>query len=383
MNTTAPGEILKQNRPKLRPVVFILVAIGVAAAVFAMVWRTAPDPQQMLDQAAYACETYPARGLPLVEASIQAAGGRFTEAQLVKCRLLVQLDRAEDAAKCFSAIADWPERERAKWLPRLEELVATEFELVEEKQALEHCEKFAQLAPESPIPWLISASIYHLNAQPLRALEAYRKAFARQPAPKEMLRISFQIVTLELHTGEIPAARKQLDYLLKLAEDTSLLSDGDAEGFQVLEATVLYREQAAAAALQLLDQFLAKSPNSLSALLLRGTIYLDQRKFDEAVNDLNDVVRLNPFESKAHYKLGQAYLGLKQTENAQSHLDKSHQLTLVQVKILQLQEEYFNDPTNRQLTAKLAELNDQLGDKKMADYWRRNANRTHSPAKLP
>lgn len=355
----------------------ILMAVGSYVLISA---RNAARPRLLFDQADLVWPSDPVRALVLLDESIKVAGGQFAEAQLLKCRVLVKRGQIAGAAAEFSAIVDWPDDQRSQWISRLKDLVDTEYEAVEEKLALEHCEKFSQLVPESPVPWLISASILHMNSESLRALDAYRKAFACELPPKERLRISYQIVTLTLNAGDLPGARQQLGQLLKLEQslrssDKELVSEADEQAFQVLQASLLYREQSIPESLLALNKLLVKWPDSLGGRLLRGDIYLEQGRFEEAAEDLKHAVELNPFETRGHYKLGQAYLGLKRGEKARECLNRSHELTLLQVKIRQLQEEYFNDPTNAEVAKQLAELNTQRGSKGLADYWTRAASR--------
>ena len=183
--------------------------------------------------------------------------------------------------------------------PRLQELVQTEYELKQQHLAIVHCEKFAALVPESPIPWQISASIFHQAQRLQQAMDAYRQALSRDPDRQEKMRISYQIVLLTLHMGDISGARQQLDQLLKLAAGPPPPNDSDVASIGVLEAQVLYRESAVSAALEALDRVLSKWPESAGGRLLRGSIYLEQGKAEEALVDLTGAVEAFPFESQS------------------------------------------------------------------------------------
>lgn len=52
----------------------------------------------------------------------------------------------------------------------------------------------------------------------------------------------------------------------------------------------------------------------------RGRSYLDSGRMDDAVSELTEAVRLAPDHADAHYKLGLAYIGLRDHAGAQQEL---------------------------------------------------------------
>ncbi|MEO8493525.1 MAG: tetratricopeptide repeat protein [Planctomycetota bacterium] len=251
----------------------------------------------------------------------------------------------------------------------LRALVSLEYELEEYDAVLTYCQELAQLAPADSLPWLVSAGIYHENEQVSEALNAYRQALRRDLPAGEVSRVRYQIADLSLFIGDLPAARQAVDQLL--AEPPT------SPAIELLHARLLRNEGERREALIVVNRILSTNHDSPSALLLRGEIYLDDGQFVQAAEDLEQVIGSSPFDFRAHYKLAQAYLRSGEREKAQIHLAKSRQLTDIIGEIQVLLFQVRQDPSNRQLRLRLADLSDQQGDTETAEYWR------NSTADLP
>ena len=246
-------------------------------------------------------------------------------------------------------------------------LVSLEYELEEYDSVVIDCQELAQLAPDDPMPWLVSAGIYHENEQVSEALNAYRQALQRDLPAVEVSRVRYHIADLSLFIGDLDAARLAVDQLL--AESPPSLAA------PLLHARLLRNEGEPQEALIVVNRILSTDRNSPNALMLRGEIYLDEAQFAQAAVDLENVVRSHPFDYRAHYKLAQAYLRSGEAEKAQPHLVESRRLTEIIGEIQVLLYQVRQDPSNRQLRLRLAELNDEQGAAETAKYWRNSAAR--------
>lgn len=244
-------------------------------------------------------------------------------------------------------------------------LISLEYELEQFAAVLEHCQQLAKLVPEDAFAWLVSAGIYHENEQVAEALHAYRQALNRQLPANELRRVRYQIADLSMFMGDLPAAREAMDLLLAESQPSAEIL--------LLHARLLRSEGESREALEVVNRILAEDDKLSSAVKLRGEIYLDEGQFARAAEDLENVVRADPYDYQAHYKLAQAYLRIGQPEQAQIHLTQSRRLTEIisetQVLLFQVQQ----DPSNRQIQLRLAELSEQQGDAETAQYWRESA----------
>lgn len=105
--------------------------------------------------------------------------------------------------------------------------------------------------------------------------------------------------------------------------------------------------------------------------MLRGIVHLDIGEFEKAREDLGRVVTKDPFNKEAHYKLSQALLRLNKPQEAQRHLDISNRLTAAATEALNLVTQSDGKPIDQQRRQRLAELYEQLGQRELAEHWRR------------
>lgn len=61
--------------------------------------------------------------------------------------------------------------------------------------------------------------------------------------------------------------------------------------------------------------------------MVRGVLHLDAARFEQARRDFEAVIRQQPENREAHYKLSQAYRRLGRDDSAKKHLAISQKLT--------------------------------------------------------
>lgn len=243
--------------------------------------------------------------------------------------------------------------------------ISQQWELEDFSAVLIACEELSKLAPSDPMPWLVSAGIYHENERVAEALNAYQQALRRDPPATEIDRVRYHIADLSLFIGDLPTARQFIDQLLA--------SNPKSLEFALIHARLLRQESKPKEQLAVINQILSEDPDHHSAMMMRGENYMDSGLYSKALNDFSGAVYSNPFDYQAHYKLAQAYHRVGNTQKAEEHFAKSHHLTEIinqtQVLLFQVQQ----DPTNRQLRLQLANLSEQQGDQETAEYWRSSA----------
>jgi protein O-GlcNAc transferase len=215
--------------------------------------------------------------------------------------------------------------------------------------AMESLRRAIELLPGQPRPLYLLAEALELTGKRSEAIEQYRAAAALAPKDDAIL---FGLARALLTDGQIPAAESSFRQLLVLKPDSAPAQLGLAES--------LLRQQNAAEAADLLSDYLQKVPNdgharferaaalqdlsrfdeslreldrldegaapTAEALKLRGSIYLQQKKWAEAAASFEKGVASSPDDAQFHMWLGQAKMELHDYTAAQNELRRSLQL---------------------------------------------------------
>lgn len=398
MTNTPDGQSLEPIRPpRTTAIAWVLIAaiLTLAGIVVVLATQLRPSPEKQLAQALILETSDPHQALGLLDACIQASGGDSPDAQIVRCRVLLHLRRSEEAFASFQRLAR-PTEARSGELVRLahvahvagklsfaqrvfeaagpaalsdpvvlREWIDVVYQQEDRTETIRLCREYARLVPEEPFPWLVSASIHHENNSGSLAIDDYREALRRKLPESEAARVRFQLVSLLLERGDIPEARQHCDQLLKANVDAN--SD---ELVAIINAELLFREGDFEKSAKVVETVLKKNPESQVALMIRGFLKFESGNFPDAIEDLQGVVQKDPYNQRAHYKLGQALQKTQQTEAAAIHFRRSEELVKLSSEIMVVSNLLANQPGNRGLQLKLAELNEQRGNLREATRWR-------------
>ncbi len=193
-------------------------------------------------------------------------------------RSAAHLEKAESAAK---ALLQLPPKKKESYeaLIRLAQYKAERFREAElhdraremYEEALGYCEKALAIDPND-----VST---HLDR--IHILVGLRRLMTAEQRCNEVLKINDK-----LHEPKLIIARIRRD-------------SGDTEG-----------------ALKLLTEILVQKPTQIEAMLRRAEIYLDTQKYEEALADANEAIRLTHKNPYASYIRGCVYLQLKKLDQA-------------------------------------------------------------------
>ena len=397
----SPGRRLLANTRVRHAACFVGAAIVIATIALFVALRLRTSPDQLLAQALLVETSDPRQALSLLDANINHDArtndvrGHRSQSQVVRCRVLLILRRADEAAASFERIErvqDCPADELKRLahaahvagqlrlarrafeaagtavtskVDSLREMIEVLYALDDRAATIRHCREYARLVPEEAFPWLVAAGLHHENNSGSLAIEDYREALHRKLSDAEAARVRYQLVSLLMERGEIQEARQHCDQLLQASVDVN-----SNELVALINAELLYREGRSEPALSALNSLLAANPESLVALMIRGFLRFDAGDFALAIDDLQTVVRKDPFNQRAHYKLGQALQRIHQSDAAAIHLHRSEELITLSSEIMVTQNLLANTPDDDRLRLKLADLNEQRGDFKVAARWR-------------
>lgn len=392
MKATRPRPAEKRPRSARTRLVFLLATAVVGAA--ALYWQR-ERPRRLYEEAQRAFLAQPQAAERLLEQSVEAAGGNYPEAQLLRCRALGAMGRWDAAIGLFSMIEDSStcssrdllqlasEAQRAGFTQfaemaltaanrpgedqaeALEQLIRLEADQASPEAALKHCRQLQQVASEEPFAWLAEGRLQQQRKEALAASRAFREALRRSKSERQQAEIRVELVSSLMDAGDLAAARVEMDWLTARADAR--------DAIPLKEAYLLRLEGRLGDALEKVDRLLSQSPDSAAPLMLRGILYYDEGRFREAADDLARVVEIQPFNKEAHYKLGQAYQKLGENDKAAVHLSRSDELTQNALEALALEAQVRKEPANRAAAARLAELYERLGRVAEAESVRRRS----------
>ncbi len=324
----------------------LFVACGVlalsAATVGVFLWRPwLPAWERSYEQAQLLADSNPREAERLLQQSINEAGGRFGNAQLALCRLRGRQNRWKEAAvlladinlkDCQSQSLDRVGREAfasQKWVvaqPVLAELLHRESSDKRELLVLlkevygqlgrfgemrECVQQLTQLDPSDPKVWWALAQTSEQMGLNLDAIAAYRNVLKQDIPQDASILVIQKLLDLLVESGDVVAARNELNHLIALHGRQLECSLTEAELFRL--------EGRSQEALTSIEQYVADGGKSLRALMIRGLLRLESGDAELAAKDFENVTQRDPTYESAHFKLAETYRRLGRLELAQKH----------------------------------------------------------------
>jgi len=151
------------------------------------------------------------------------------------------------------------------------------------------------------------------------ARDLYSKVLLSFPQSSFVRDSVFFLAESELSLGDFAEAEKRYRTILSLYPDSAYR---EAASFRL--ADVAWRQKKGSAAVDMIDAFQKQFPAGAyrgSAVRLKGDIYLDQKRYDQAIVEYNRALGMLRDSSEiqaAHYGIGMAQLGLGRKQEATS-----------------------------------------------------------------
>lgn len=224
-------------------------------------------------------------------------------------------------------------------------------------QSLHAWSRVAELAPADPVPHRLMGLIYKDFEHWDTAVQMYRQSLHRggnQPDREQIL----------LEMAECQIKLQHLDDAL-----ATLAQCRPSPQRWTKEAECHYSAGRADEARRLVDQTLRQSPADLAALLLAGTLALQDGGAAVAADAFLRATIAYPKDHIAHYKLSQAYRRLGKDAQAKEQADIAEKLRQLRLEFSQLHATAAAEPDNANVRCRIGLLARQLDRSDLARVW--------------
>ncbi len=228
-------------------------------------------------------------------------------------------------------------------------------------EALGHLDKVRRLAPLDPRPVRLMALIhsdYELYAE---AVPFYEESLARDPDQPDREDLLTEMASCQVKV------RRYDDALATLARAAG------APGQRLLEAECRLALGQTDRARAVVEGVLADRPDDATALVLRGTIRLEDGDAAGAVEALTAAVRLQPRDYQARITLARALATVGRDEDARREQAEGETIRTLRAEFAELHQKAWDAPGDAAVRLRLAELADALGRPDLARVWREAA----------
>lgn len=229
-------------------------------------------------------------------------------------------------------------------------------------EAIHFLERTAELAPEDPRPHRLLGLINKDYERYDVAIPLYQESLRRDRHQADANDIRLELAACQT---------KQLKHRDALA---TLKGSPETKEVLILKAECHYAEGDIAIADSLLDAVLEADPDNLDALVLKGTLLLEEGDPKDAVATLKRATQKHPMDYLAHFKLHQAYVKAGDEAPAKAERDEAERIRLLRQEFALLHQEAWDNPEDRGVRLRLASMAQQLNRPDLAEVWLKSAN---------
>jgi tetratricopeptide (TPR) repeat protein len=241
-------------------------------------------------------------------------------------------------------------------------LAATYYDLGAVQHALGHLERVAQLDPEDPRPHRLLGLINKDYERYEEAVPCYRESLRRkadQPAAQEIKEeLAECLCRLQNHRGALE--------VLETSSHTTKTTTLAAECRHALGEIPSARD--------LLKDAFRSDASNLDALLLQGTMLMEEKQAEAAVAVFEKAVQAHPKDFTARFKLSQAYAQAGNEASAKEAGKVAEEIRKVRKEFADLHQVAWDNPLDPQVRLRLAALAKDLNRPDLAAVWIKSAN---------
>lgn len=228
-------------------------------------------------------------------------------------------------------------------------------------EALGHLDAVRRLVPGDPRPVRLMALIhsdYELYAE---AIPFYEESLARDPDQADREDLLTEMASCQLKVRRYDDALATLERAAGSPEQRLLEAECRLALGQTDDARAL------------VDGVLAARPDDASALVLRGTIRLEDGDAAGAVAALTAAVRVQPRDYQARITLARALATVGRDEESRREQAEGEAIRTLRAEFAELHQKAWDAPRDAAVRLRLAEVADALGRPDLGRVWREAA----------
>ena len=279
--------------------------------------KVASDPKSGNDLAQLAAHYYMTKQNDKVTATLNQLTSRLDaipDAYVIAGDFYFRAAEPDQALAEYKKGEDAQPRERAKYRKRKAQVLVSQGKYVEASKLVDEIIKADPKDPEG-IGMRAALRLRTGNAEDIKgAIADLQGVLTRSPDAANVYEIRFSLGRAYLAKFEaekavadrtslladLDQARIQLEQSIQTAHDKAGISFSSA---RLALAQVDIDKGDSARAAQLIDDVILTEPNNLSAHMLRSTADVNLKKYDDARNELETVLKFRPADKNARYQL--------------------------------------------------------------------------------
>ncbi|MFN0054434.1 MAG: tetratricopeptide repeat protein [Planctomycetales bacterium] len=383
----------------------LLIGFG-AVLVGLIAWFVMrPQPDRLLKRALAVAERDPVAAEGLLRRAIQVSRSGYPDAQLALCLVLVSRGQWEAAleqwrevdrdrcradmllafgrealqAKHRSAARDilesLAERNAPQGAEALELLITEYYDCDQLHSAIDAARRLVRREPNNPDGWRQLGKLLKDVYREEEFVQTMRDAMSRDVSEDERREFAHRLVDALIANGDAAAAWQLVRELQR--------SEGDSTRVRGYEIDLYRLEGEPEQALAALNQIFSEIQMERSAYFTRGSIYLDLRRLEEAVRDLETAVARDPSNDFPRAALADALRRLGKTDEARRQREIAERIHAKRSRYDKLLRRRPADPHNREIYEELVGLARELQEPDAAEYFEERVNRLATGSGCP
>ena len=330
----------------------------------------------------------PAAGERLLRRAVTIGDGKYPDAELALCLIRGRQGAWTEVAACFftidlkmcrttllttfarealqarrgdealAALEAAAQRAEAAAIPALETLRLVYQELGRQDDVISTAQRLTQLAPDEARYWEQLFADLKAAQREAECLDAVRQALRVGLSEESHHDFEVALIHQLIVVGRSDEAWPLLDRLAA--------KEGESLRVQTCRIDLYRLDGRPEEALQAMAKVFPEISRQPEAFLNRGTLYLDLRRYADAIRDLKRAVTAMPGNPAAHFKLAESYRGAGDEESARQHREIAVTIAQKRERIAALRKRAARDSQNPALHEQLSQLYEELGESEAA-----------------
>ncbi len=244
-----------------------------------------------------------------------------------------------------------------KCLPAYQLMAALHYDQGNMQHAMAAAQQVTQIAPDNAQIYRFMGSIQQDYEQWEDAKTAYLTCLEKEPWPEYRDEVLIGLGKICLKLREYQEAKQYLELVTVRAHVLALRAECD------------YNLGDLGIALEQLQRSLEMDPYQRDAILLTGTIQVQDKQYNQAIATILKGLESHPKDDQLMYKLAEAYRGVGDSENAEKYIALSDELRQKRERFSKLNTDAIAEPTNIEMRFELGQLAEEIDKPQLAVGW--------------